>query len=231
MLEAINLTKKYGNQVALDNLNLTIKTGEVFCLLGQNGAGKTTTINLFMGFIQNTEGVAFVNGLDVSKHPIESKKHIAYIPETVMLYPNLTGLENLAFFSTLSGFNYSKLELSEILDHAGLQTVAHTQKVSGYSKGMRQKVGIGIALAKQAKALLLDEPTSGLDPKASNEFSVLIKTLAQEGVAILMATHDIFRAKDVATRVGIMREGKLIAVYHAADLTALELENIYLETV
>ncbi len=231
MLQAKNLTKKYGEQIALNNLNLTIEAGEVFCLLGQNGAGKTTTINLFMGFAEPTSGVASVNGLDVATHPIESKKYIAYIPETVMLYPNLTGLENLEFFSSLAGFKYSKMELGELLDHAGLQQVAHNQRVSGYSKGMRQKVGIAIALAKQAKALLLDEPTSGLDPKASNEFSVLIKNLAAEGVAVLMATHDIFRAKDVANRVGIMREGQLVAIHKAAELTAVELENIYLETV
>ena len=231
MLQAKNLTKKYGEHIALNNLNLTIEAGEVFCLLGQNGAGKTTTINLFMGFAEATSGTALVNGLDVATHPIEIKKHIAYIPETVMLYPNLTGVENLEFFSSLAGFKYSKMELGELLDHAGLQQVAHNQRVSGYSKGMRQKVGIAIALAKQAKALLLDEPTSGLDPKASNEFSVLIKNLAAEGVAVLMAAHDIFRAKDVANRVGIMREGKLIAIHKAADLTAVELENIYLETV
>ena len=231
MLQAKNLTKKYGEQIALDNLNLTIEAGEVFCLLGQNGAGKTTAINLFMGFAEPTEGSASVNDLDVATNPIESKKYIAYIPETVMLYPNLTGLENLEFFSSLAGFKYSKMELGELLDHAGLQQVAHSQRVGGYSKGMRQKVGIAIALAKQAKALLLDEPTSGLDPKASNEFSILIKNLAAEGVAVLMATHDIFRAKDVASRVGIMREGKLVAVHQAKDFSAAELENIYLETV
>jgi ABC-2 type transport system ATP-binding protein len=231
MLQAKNLTKKYGEHTALNSLNLTIEAGEVFCLLGQNGAGKTTTINLFMGFAEPTEGVASVNGLDVATHPIESKKYIAYIPETVMLYPNLTGIENLEFFSSLAGFKYSKTELSALLDRAGLQQVAHNQRVSGYSKGMRQKVGIAIALAKQAKALLLDEPTSGLDPKASNEFSTLIKDLATEGVAILMATHDIFRAKDVASRVGIMRAGNLVAVHQAKDFSAAELENIYLETV
>jgi ABC-2 type transport system ATP-binding protein len=231
MLQAKNLTKKYGEHIALNNLNLTIEAGEVFCLLGQNGAGKTTTINLFMGFVEPTSGEASVNGLDIASHAVESKKYIAYIPETVMLYPNLTGLENLEFFSSLAGFKYSKTELGELLNHAGLQQVAHNQRVGGYSKGMRQKVGIAIALAKQAKALLLDEPTSGLDPKASNEFSTLIKDLATEGVAILMATHDIFRAKDVAHRVGIMREGQLVAIHKAADLTAVELENIYLETV
>ena len=231
MLEAINLTKKYGDTIALKELNLTIPKGEIFALLGQNGAGKTTTINLFLGFVTPTSGTLTINGIPVLENETQTKKHIAYIPETVMLYPNLTGLENLEFFSSLAGFKYSKMELGELLSHAGLQQVAHNQRVGGYSKGMRQKVGIAIALAKQAKALLLDEPTSGLDPKASNEFSTLIKDLAAEGVAVLMATHDIFRAKDVANRVGIMREGQLVAIHKAADLTAVELENIYLETV
>ena len=137
MLQASHLTKKYGEHIALDNLNLTIEAGEVFCLLGQNGAGKTTAINLFMGFAEPTSGTASVNGLDVATHPIESKKYIAYIPEMVMLYPNLTGLENLEFFSSLAGFKYSKMELGELLDHAGLQQVDYNQRVGGYSKGMR----------------------------------------------------------------------------------------------
>lgn len=231
MLQAINLSKNYGGHAALDNLNLSIEAGEVFCLLGQNGAGKTTTINLFLGFITPSGGTAAVNEMDVAKYPLETKKHIAYIPETVMLYPNLTGLENLQFFSALAGFNYSSAELEGLLTQAGLQAEAHHQRVGAYSKGMRQKVGIGIALAKQAKALLLDEPTSGLDPKASNEFSALIKSLARQGVAVLMATHDIFRAKEMASRVGIMRAGKLVAVHAASEFSANELENIYLETV
>ena len=231
MLQAINLSKNYGSHAALENLNLTIEAGEVFCLLGQNGAGKTTTINLFMGFIAPSGGSASVNQMDVAAHPLETKKHIAYIPETVTLYPNLTGLENLQFFSALAGFKYSESDLVDLLTQAGLQIEAHHQRVGAYSKGMRQKVAIGIALAKQAKALLLDEPTSGLDPKASNEFSALIKSLADKGVAVLMATHDIFRAKEMASRVGIMRSGKLVAVHAASELSANELENIYLETV
>ena len=148
-----------------------------------------------------------------------------------MLYPNLSGAENLDYFSNLAGFGYTKSELTSLLNRAGLQESAHAQRLSGYSKGMRQKVGIAIALAKQAKALLLDEPTSGLDPKASNEFTGLIKSLATSGVAVLMATHDIFRAKDVANRIGIMRQGELVAIHQTTELTATELEKLYLETV
>jgi ABC-2 type transport system ATP-binding protein len=231
MLEASNLTKRYGTHTALNDLNLTIKAGEIFALLGQNGAGKTTTINLFLGFIQPTEGSALIDGLSVAENPQEIKKHLAYIPETVMLYPNLTGIENLQYFSLLAGFEYSKKELQELLAKAGLQSQAFDQRLAGYSKGMRQKVGIAIAVAKKAKVLLLDEPTSGLDPKASNEFSEIIKTLAANGTAILMATHDIFRAKEVASRIGIMKEGNLRSVIDASSISANELESLYLKTV
>jgi ABC-2 type transport system ATP-binding protein len=231
MLEAKNLTKKYGSHTALNNLNLIIQEGEIFALLGQNGAGKTTTINLFLGFIEPSGGTAAINGISVAEQPQEIKKYLAYIPETVMLYPNLTGLENLQYFSSLAGFDYSKAELGELLATAGLQAQAFDQRLAGYSKGMRQKVGIAIAVAKKAKVLLLDEPTSGLDPKASNEFSEILKTLAAKGTAILMATHDIFRAKEVATRIGIMKEGNLESVIYAKDISANELEALYLKTV
>lgn len=231
MLEARNLTKRYGAYTALNDLNLTIAPGEIFALLGQNGAGKTTTINLFLGFIQPTEGTAFIDGISVTENLQESKKRLAYIPETVMLYSNLTGIENLEYFSSLAGFDYSQKELEQLLAKAGLQSSAYDQRLAGYSKGMRQKVGIAIAVAKKAKVLLLDEPTSGLDPKASNEFSEIIKTLATNGTTILMATHDIFRAKQVASRIGIMKEGNLQSIIHADSISANELENLYLKTV
>lgn len=231
MLQAKNLTKTYGEQTALKSLNLTINEGEIFALLGQNGAGKTTTINCFLGFIQPSSGEASINGVSVASNALETKKYLAYIPETVMLYPNLTGIENLEFFSKLAGFDYSTEQLGIFLSKAGLQNTAHKQRLEGYSKGMRQKVGIAIALAKKAKALLLDEPTSGLDPKASNEFSEILRELAKEGTAVLMATHDIFRAKEVAHRIGIMKEGNLVSVIDAKDISANELEKLYLQTV
>jgi ABC-2 type transport system ATP-binding protein len=233
MLQAINLTKRYASQAppALDTLNLTVAPGEVFCLLGQNGAGKTTTINLFLGFVKPTSGQALINGLNVTAHPQETKQFLAYLPETVMLYPQLTGLENLRFFSALAGFRYDDNELTQCLTLAGLPTPAHRNRVNAYSKGMRQKVGVAIALAKRAKVLLLDEPTSGLDPKASNEFSDILRTLSAGGTAILMTTHDLFRAKEVGTRIGIMREGRLVEIRSTNSLTANELEAIYLRTV
>lgn len=235
MLEAINLSKHYngdGNAKALDALNLRIEPGEVFCLLGANGAGKTTTINLFLNFIQPSSGTATINNMDVSKRPLETKRYIAYIPEQVMLYRNLSGLENLEFFSHLAGHSkYTRPDLLGFFAEVGLPREAADKRVSTYSKGMRQKVGIGIALAKRARALLLDEPTSGLDPKAANEFSELLKKMSAQGTAVLMATHDLFRAKTSGTRVGIMRAGKLVREMNTREIGHADLERIYLENM
>jgi ABC-2 type transport system ATP-binding protein len=230
MLQAESLTKRYDSHTALENLTLTVKPGEIFCLLGANGAGKTTTINLFLNFVQPTSGTASVNGIDVTKEPLETKKYLAYIPETVMLYKNLTGLENLEYFSALAGrADYTRDQLLAFLTRVGLQPDAAHRRVGAYSKGMRQKVGIAIALAKNAKALLLDEPTSGLDPKASKEFSALLTQLSTDGVAVLMATHDLFRAKESGTRVGIMRQGHLVRTLSTGEVGHADLERIYLE--
>lgn len=229
MLEAVDLCKRYGEYEALKSLNLSINPGDIYCLLGANGAGKTTTINLFLNFTEPTSGSARVNGLDVTTDPIETKRYLAYIPEQVMLYGSLTGLENLEYFARLGGHAYTHDEYLELLVRCGLQADAVSKPVKAYSKGMRQKVGVAIALAKQAQALLLDEPTSGLDPKASNEFSALIQELQRDGAAILMATHDLFRAKETGTRVGIMREGRLVQELDADEVSHADLERIYLE--
>ena len=229
MLEARQLSKSYGEVAALKPLDLIVRPGEIYCLLGANGAGKTTTINLLLGFVAPSGGSAHVCGIDVAADPIAARHKLAYIPETVMLYGALSGLENLEYFSRLSGHRHNEADLSDFLGRAGLAGDAHRRPLKGYSKGMRQKVGVAIALAKRAEALLLDEPTSGLDPKASNEFSQLILALARDGAAILMATHDLFRAKETGTRVGIMREGVLREERAARDLSHSELENMYLE--
>ena len=237
MIEAIDLTKTFGATLAVDHLNLTINPGEIFCLLGSNGAGKTTTINLFLNFIAPTSGLARIDGLDVFAHPMETKQRLAYIPEQVTLYRNLTGLENLRFFSRLAKAAVypersrradADEELLAILAQAGLTADQARARVSSYSKGMRQKVGIAITIAKRASALLLDEPTSGLDPKASNDFSTLLADLSGRGVAILMATHDLFRAKESGTSVGIMKHGRLVETLSTSELGHRDLEQIYL---
>lgn len=229
MLEALDLTKKFNGHTAVNQLNLRIAPGEIFALLGPNGAGKTTTINCFLGFLQPDGGEARVNGKSVAADAVTARRQVAYIPEQVALYPRFTGVENLDYFSALAGRRHTDAEFLSLLNRAGLPEDAARRRVSTYSKGMRQKVGIALALATEARALLLDEPTSGLDPAASHEFSQIIRKLAADGVAVLMATHDLFRAREDATRVGILRDGKLAGEYTTNDLEHVDLEKLYLK--
>lgn len=231
MLQAISLSKNYQSYRALNALNLTVNPGEVYCLLGQNGAGKTTTINLFLGFIEPSAGKILIDNEEVAPHDHDRRKHLAYIPEVVMLYGNLSAIENLDYFSKLAGFNYGAQSLTAFLNQCGLQETAHHKNLAGFSKGMRQKVGIAIAMAKNAKIILMDEPTSGLDPKATAEFTQLVKQLAAAGKSILMATHDIFNAVNVGSHIGIMKQGELIHTLKASDITAADLQELYLQTI
>lgn len=228
MLEAKNLTKRYDGHTAVDRLNLSISDGEIYCLLGANGAGKTTTINLFLNLTPPSAGEASIGGMSVVDSPIETKKLLTYIPENLALYPNLTGVENIRFFSGLSGITLTETQASDYLKEAGLEAEATNKRVSNYSKGMRQKVGIALAIARSTRVLLLDEPTSGLDPAASNEFATLLGKMKSNGAAILMTTHDLFRAKETGTRIGIMNKGKLVEELHAAEISHSDLERVYL---
>jgi len=228
-LEARCLGKRFGNNSAISDLDLSVSEGEVVCLLGANGAGKTTTINLFLGFLEPTEGEALVNGLNAAVDPVSSRESVAYIPEKVAFYPDLTGYENLEFFSRLSGKRLAEIELLDCLDKAGFPRAAIHDFSSSYSKGMQQKVGIACAIARDARVLLLDEPLAGLDPKAANEFCSLLLEMRDQGAAVLMATHDLFRAREVADRIGIMKGGRLVDVIDAAAITAEQLETLYLE--
>jgi ABC-2 type transport system ATP-binding protein len=228
MITTKELTKKYGEFTALNQLMLHVDPGEIYCLLGANGAGKSTTLNILLGFLKPDKGTAKINGIDINNNTVEARKQIGYISENVSLYPYLTGVENLDYFCKLAGKKYSKSELSEFLTTCGLQSEAHNKRTETYSKGMRQKVGIAIAYAKKAKVYLLDEPASGLDPVSSNELSVLLKKLASQGAAILMASHDIFRVRETCNRIGILKQGMLVKEMQATDVTANELEKIYL---
>lgn len=228
-LEAKGLTKSFGSNTALDRLDLSVARGEVVCLLGANGAGKTTTINCFLGFLTPDSGKAYVEGVDVAASPFEARRKLAYLPESVALYPKLTGLENLAFFDKLAKGGRSTEQLTMLLKDSGLPSEATNRPAASYSKGMRQKVGIAIAMARNASTLLLDEPLSGLDPSAANSLGELICKLRDGGNAILMATHDIFRAKEIGNRIGIMMQGRLVNMLDADSLDAKEIESVYLQ--
>jgi ABC-2 type transport system ATP-binding protein len=227
------LSKRYEDGVlAVDRLNLKVDPGEIFCMLGANGAGKTTTLMLVLGFTEPTEGTARICGVDITKNPLEAKKHLAYVSENVMLYGNFTARQNLDFFAKLGGKKrVTKEESDAVLARVGLDKSSFRRRVKGFSKGMRQRLGIGIAIMKDAEVILLDEPTSGLDPKGGSEFLSLLDDLRDEGKAVLMTTHDIFRARVIADRVGIMNEGRLLRILTREDLEREDLTKLYIEYV
>ena len=225
------ITKTFNDKKAVNDLSLSINEGEIYGLLGHNGAGKSTTINVLLGFLQPESGAANINNIDISSNYTVARKFIGYIPENVSLYPYLTGKENLDYFCKLSGKSLSQSRLSNLLNECGLENKVHQNRIDTYSKGMRQKVGIAIALAKEAKVYLLDEPASGLDPLASNELSLLLKKLASQGAAILMASHDIFRVRETCDRIGIIKKGELVKEMKTSDVSTNELENIYIDYI
>ncbi|MEM1000259.1 MAG: ATP-binding cassette domain-containing protein [Bacteroidota bacterium] len=229
MIELQRASKSFKGQPAIRDLTLRVGEGEIFGLLGANGAGKSTTINLLLGFLQPDSGTVIINAWETSQKTQEVRRLIGYIPENVNLYPYLSGIENLDYFCRLAGLKYSTEELQTSLLACGLQKDAHRKRVSGYSKGMRQKVGIAIAYAKKARVYLLDEPASGLDPLASNELSELLKHLAAEGATVLMASHDIFRVREVCHRIGILKQGVLVKELRSEAVSTNELEALYLE--
>ncbi|HEV8539444.1 MAG TPA: ABC transporter ATP-binding protein [Bacteroidota bacterium] len=233
MIEAINLTKQYDDGVlALDHVSFIVSPGQIYAMLGANGAGKTTAINLFLNFIDPTEGEARIQGIVTHKEPLKAKEQVAFVSENVMLYPNFTALQNLDYFTRLGGrLGCTRDQYRDVLLRVGLAEDAHHKRLKGFSKGMRQKCGIAIAILKDASAILLDEPTSGLDPKAGFEFIQLLASLREEGKAILMSTHDIFRAKEIADVVGIMNRGKLVMERPSHELIGEDLEKLYMENM
>ena len=228
MLIAESATRLFGDVRAVDALSLSVEAGQLFCLLGANGAGKTTTINLFLGFLAPDEGTVSVGGVQPSVDPRGARRQLAYIPENVSLYPQLTGLENLRLFCQMGGAKSTDDQLGELLERAGLTAEQMHRPVGKYSKGMRQKVGLSIAYARGASALLLDEPLSGLDPAAASDFCEELGRMREDGAAILMTTHDLFRAKELGGTIGIMRQGKMVETLEANEIDARDLERLYL---
>ncbi len=231
MLEAINLTKTYEDGLlALDHLTLKVEPGEIFCMFGANGAGKTTAINLFLNFIPPSEGTALIEGIDVVKEPLRSKDYLAFVSENVMLYANFTAFQNLDYFTKLAGKRgLTKVDYAKALKSVGLQDEAFEMRTKNFSKGMRQKLGIAIALVKDAPNVLLDEPTSGLDPQSGREFLKILLQMRDQGKSIFMSTHDIFRAKLIADRVGFMRKGKMVMMKTRKELEGEDLTELYIQ--
>lgn len=228
MLNADSVTRTFGDFTAVADLSLKVQAGDLFCLLGANGAGKTTTINMFLGLLKPDFGSISVGGIQPSVDPQGARRQLAYISENVALYPHLTGLENVQLFCEMSGSRAPDATLRDLLERSGLDADQVSRRVSGYSKGMRQKVGLAIAYARDAKALLLDEPLSGLDPAAASDFCSELTRLRSRGAAVLMTTHDIFRAKTLGGTIGIMKAGRLVEVLDAESVGAQDLERLYL---
>lgn len=243
MIRIEGLTKRFGNIIAVDNLDLVIDSGELFCFLGPNGAGKTTTIKMLMGTLIPTEGRVYLNGIDVYKEPVKAKSLIGYVPDQPDLYEKLTPLEFLAFIADIYRLDKAKARKKsmQLLEGFELADRAH-ELIGGFSHGMKQKVVLSAALLHEPKILFLDEPTVGLDPKSARMIKDILRELCDNGSTVFMSTHILEIAERMADRVGIIQKGKLIALGTVEELRAqagrndeklagtdLTLEDLFLE--
>lgn len=232
MIAFQNIVKKYHNKWVLDNFSLFVKKGEILALLGQNGAGKTTIIQLLLGFEMPNSGLITLHNKKVEKNGLSTQKYVAYVPDEVAFYPQLNALENLGFFASLSGYQYTSLQLKEVLLQVGLDESIHLVPVGHFSKGMKQKLAIAIAIAKKPLVLVLDEPTNGLDPLSFQDFSGLLAQLSLQGITVFVTTHDLFWIRHIAHRVAILKEGTILHTMPISKTTtAHDLEQLYLQTI
>jgi ABC-2 type transport system ATP-binding protein len=231
MIEAIDLTKRYPTgKLALDALNLRVEPGEIYCLLGAKGAGKSTAVHLFLGFQAPTAGRARIAGIDIQEEPLRAKANVAYLADTTAFYPRLTLLQNLRFFARLGGRRNPGLRDCEMaLREVGIPELDFHRRVSELGPGEMRKLGLAAALMKQATALLLDEPLSGLDPKAAAEVVELLAEQKEQGKAILITMQDLFWARQLGDRVGILQEGRQVLIRTREELRYENLERLYLD--
>lgn len=219
VIEAKGLTKRYRTATAVDGVTFDIAAGEIFGLLGPNGAGKTTTILMLLGLSDVSAGGARVFGYDPKREPLAIKQRVGYLPDSVGFYDHLTAAENLHYTARLMGLE-TEARASKIraaLVRAGLGDVAN-KKVAGFSRGMRQRLGLAEIVMKDARAAILDEPTNGLDPQASVELLELIRSLKAQGVTILLSSHLLDRVQSVCDRVALFNEGRIVLLGTVADL-------------
>ena len=213
MIQTVGLTKRYGEKTAVNQLNLSIKKGEVFGLLGPNGAGKTTTTLMLLGLTEPTEGFATIAGRDCTRDPIGVKRLVGYLPDNVGFYGDMTGRENLYFTGRLNGLSEEIIRerAEELLDRVGM-TDAADRKTGTYSRGMKQRLGIADVLIKDPQVIIMDEPTLGIDPQGMRDLLRLIRELSEkDGRTILISSHQLYQIQQICDRVGIFVDGRLIA--------------------
>ncbi|MDY7098391.1 MAG: ABC transporter ATP-binding protein [Pseudomonadota bacterium] len=226
-LEARSLSLVREGNAVLDGVSFSVAQGEIFALLGGNGAGKSSTLLTFLGFLEPSGGQALVNGQSVGADVAAARSSIAYLPEAASLYGHMSAYENLDYFLDLSGKSASEAQVDAALDRVALPAEARRRRLQSYSKGMRQKTAIALALLRETPILLLDEPTSGLDPVAIDEFHDLVKALAKGGQTVLMVTHDVYGACQVADRVGLLRKGKLVGSFAAENGNRIDTQTVH----
>ena len=234
IIRTVNLTKQYGGVTAVDGLNLKVRRGEVYGLLGPNGAGKTTTTLMLLGLTEPTSGQAYIAGTDCTRDPISVKRIVGYLPDNVGFYPDMTGFDNLVFTGEINGLTReeSKARADRLLKRVGM-TYAAGRKAGGYSRGMRQRLGIADVLMKDPEIIIMDEPTLGIDPEGMRELTALIKELSvQDGRTILLSSHQLYQVQQICDRVGIFVKGKLIASGSIDELgRQLQNEGYYVMTI
>ncbi|WP_370979379.1 ABC transporter ATP-binding protein [Agaribacterium sp. ZY112] len=227
MLKAESIFLSRSNKPVLNGISFSVNNGEVYALLGGNGAGKSSTLLSFLGFLKPAQGRVLVKGKDVAADISAARKAIAYLPESATLYEHLSAYENLRYFLKLAGIEPKQALIEETLERVSLKREARSNLLRDYSKGMRQKVAIALAMLRDTDILLLDEPTSGLDPSAIDEFHRIVRSLANNGKAVLMVTHDVYGACQVADRIGLLRDGSLVAEFSADDNKRIDTETVH----
>ncbi len=235
MIELINLTKRYGNLVAVNRLNLSVVEGEIFGFIGPNGAGKTTTLRMMGGILAPTEGSVLIDGIDMSENPEKAKRRIGFIPDRPFLYEKLTGMEFLRFTADLYGVRDGILEekSKSILKQFSLSNWAD-ELIESYSHGMKQRLIMSAAILHDPKVIVVDEPMVGLDPAGIRMVKALFRDLAKNGATLFMSTHTLAIAEDVCDRIGIIHKGDLIAIgttedlRHRAQVKEGNLEEVFL---
>jgi len=228
VLEAKGLTKHYGDFVAVDDLDLNIKKGEVFGLLGPNGAGKTTTILMVLGLTEPTKGDVSVLGYDPVRQPLSVKARVGYMPDQVGFYDELTARENLIYIAKLNGIprNQLKRRVEEAIERVHLTDVID-RRTSTFSRGMQQRLGLADVLIKDPQLIIMDEPTQGLDPELAHEFLNLILSLKEDGTTILLSSHLLHQVQMICDRVGLFSKGRMVLQGTVPELARKVLGGAY----